>query len=119
GSTFSLADLATVTDRPPVALAPQLAAATQAGVLRTDGRLFTFHHDLIREALYAGMTHAVRNALHLSAAHALADAGLPLEEVAEHVVRGAGPGDLAAVEWLRNAARQAGSRSPTIAADLL
>jgi DNA-binding CsgD family transcriptional regulator len=119
GSTFSMADLATVIDRPRAALAPQLEAATQAGVLRTDGRLFTFHHDLIREALYTGMTHAVRNALHLSAASALAEAGLPPEDVAEHIVRGAVPGDLGAVEWLRSAARQAGSRSPTIAAELL
>lgn len=119
GSTFSMFDLATVVDRPAEALTPHLTTATQAGVLRTDGRLFTFHHDLIREALYTGMTQAVRNAMHLLAAHALADAGVPPEEVAEHVVRGAEPGDRSAVEWLRNAARQAGSRSPTIAAGLL
>ncbi|MEA2588939.1 MAG: hypothetical protein QOH66_1866, partial [Actinomycetota bacterium] len=119
GSTFYLADLATVIGRPPAQLAPHVTEATQAGVLRSDERLFTFHHDLIREALYTGMTQAVRTALHLSAAHALEDAGVPPEEVAEHVVRGAEPGDRTAVEWLRNAARQAGSRSPTIAAELL
>ncbi len=119
GSTFSLADLSTIIEREPAALVPYLAAAVQGGVLRTDGRLFTFHHDLIREALYTGMTHAVRHALHLSAAHALAEVGLPPEEVAEHVVRGASPGDLHAVEWLRTAARQAGTRSPAIAVELL
>ena len=119
GSTFSMADLATVSDRPPALLAPHVTAATQAGILRSEGRLFAFHHDLIREALYAGMAQPVRHALHQSAAAVLAEAGLPPEDVAEHVVRSAVPGDVAAVEWLRTAARQAGARSPAIAAELL
>jgi len=119
GSTFSMADLATVSDRPPALLAPHVTAATQAGILRTEGRLFAFHHDLIREALYAGMAQPLRHALHQSAATVLAEAGLPPEDVAEHVVRSAVPGDVAAVEWLRTAARQAGARSPAIAAELL
>jgi DNA-binding CsgD family transcriptional regulator len=119
GSKFSMADLATVSDRPPATLAPHVTAAEEAGILHSEGHLFTFHHDLIRAALYAGMAQPVRNALHQSAARALEEAGLPPEDVAEHVVRGAVPGDLGAVEWLRTAARQAEARSPTIAADLL
>ncbi len=65
------------------------------------------------------MAQPVRHALHQSAAAVLAEAGLPPEDVAEHVVRSAVPGDVAAVEWLRTAARQAGARSPAIAAELL
>src|SRR5207244_5644199 len=94
-------------------------AATLGGILDSDSHLLTFRHDFIREALYNRMPQAVRHALHLAAAHALVEAGLPPEEIAEHVVRGAAPGDLQAVEWLRTAARQAGTRSPTIAAVLL
>ncbi|MCW3034689.1 MAG: putative LuxR family transcriptional regulator [Actinobacteria bacterium] len=119
GSKFSMADLATVSDRPPATLTPHVTAAAQAGILHIEGSMFTFHHDLIRAALYAGIAQPVRNALHQSAAHALEEAGLPPEDVAEHVVRGAVPGDLGAVAWLRTAARQAEARSPAIAADLL
>ena len=118
GSSFAVADLAAVLERPPADLAPELGAAVAAGVLREQGRTFTFGHDLIREALYSGMPGALRHALHLSAARALAEVGLPPEEVAEHVVRGAAPGDLAAVAWLRSAAQQAATRSPGIAAEL-
>src|SRR5207237_10334665 len=118
-ATSSMAALGTVRDRPPARQAPHVSAATQAGSLRTEGRLCAFHHDLIREALYAGMSQPVRHALHQSAAAVLAEAGLPPEDVAEHVVRSAVPGDVAAVEWLRTAARQAGARSPAIAAELL
>jgi DNA-binding CsgD family transcriptional regulator len=119
GSSFSVADLAVVMGRSAPDLLDALGAATRGGILLNEGRSLTFRHDLIRQALYQRMPHAVRHALHLSAAHALVEAGLPPEEIAEHVLRGAAPGDLLAVEWLQAAARQIGSRSPTIAADLL
>jgi DNA-binding CsgD family transcriptional regulator len=119
GSTFSITDLAAVVDRSPASLLRHLRAASQAGILSGASRLMSFRHDLIREALYREMPLAFRHSLHLAAANALLEAGLPAEEVAEHVVRGAAPGDLEAVEWLRSAARQASSRSPAIAAELL
>ncbi|HLI57284.1 MAG TPA: LuxR C-terminal-related transcriptional regulator, partial [Actinomycetota bacterium] len=119
GSTFSATDLAAVLDRPLLSLLDQLHGAAQAGIISGDGRLVSFRHDLIRESLYDGLSQAVRHSLHLAAANALLEAGLPAVEVADHVLRGATPGDLEAVEWLRTAARQAGSRAPAIAADLL
>ncbi|HWD09464.1 MAG TPA: LuxR C-terminal-related transcriptional regulator, partial [Actinomycetota bacterium] len=119
GSTFSAADLAAVLDRPLLAVLDHLHGAAEAGIISGDGRLVSFRHNLIRESLYMGMPLAVRHSLHLAAANALLEAGLPAVEVADHVLRGAAPGDLEAVEWLRTAARQAGSRAPAIAADLL
>jgi len=44
GSKFSMADLAHVSDRPPATLAPHVTAAAEAGILHTEGPLFTFHH---------------------------------------------------------------------------
>src|SRR5438128_2438394 len=119
GSSFSVADLAAVAGKPTPEITPDLAISVRAGILQADGSLLAFRHDLIREALYEGMSHPVRAGLHLAAADILAQAGLPPEDVAEHVVRGAVPGDLHAVAWLRAAARQAATRSPAVAADLL
>ncbi len=119
GSTFSVPDLAAATGRTVPALTPILAAAVRGGILGEDGPRLVFRHDLIRDALYQGMPPALRGWLHLAAAHVLAESGRSADELAEHVVRGAVPGDLNAVEWLRTAARQAVTRSPAVAAELL
>jgi DNA-binding CsgD family transcriptional regulator len=119
GSTFSVADLATATGRRVPALTPVLSAAVRAGILGEDGSQLAFCHDLIREVLYQEMPPTLRGWLHLAAAHVLTQSGRSADELAEHVVRGALPGDIHAVEWLRTAARQAATRSPTVAADLL
>src|SRR5207253_56711 len=119
GSSFSVSDLAAVAGKPTPEITPDLALSVRGGILEADGSLLTFRHDLIRQAFYEGMAHPVRAGLHLAAADILAQGGLPPEEVAEHVVRGAVPGDLHAAEWLRAAARQAATRSPAVAAELL
>jgi tetratricopeptide (TPR) repeat protein len=61
----------------------------------------------------------VRARLHLDAARALARAGAPAEQVAEHLLRGAVPGDAEAVSWLREAAAKVASHAPAVAVDLL
>ena len=61
----------------------------------------------------------MRAGLHLDAARALARAGAPAEQVAEHSLRGAVPGDAEAVSWLREAAAKVASHAPAVAADLL
>jgi DNA-binding CsgD family transcriptional regulator len=119
GRAFSVADLAAATGRRVPALTPILAASMRAGILGEDGAHLAFRHDLIREALYQEMPPALRAWLHLAAAHVLAESGRSADELAEHIVRGAAPGDLRAVEWLRTAAHQAATRSPSVAAELL
>jgi len=119
GSSFSVADLAVAVGKRAAALTPILAAAVRAGILGEDGRLLAFRHDLIRDVLYQSMPAAIRDWLHLAAAHFLAEGGRGHDEIAEHVVRGAAPGDVHAVEWLRTAARQAAPRSPAVAVELL
>jgi len=119
GSSFSVADLAAATGRRVPALTPILTASVRAGILGEDGSNLVFRHDLIRDALYREMPAALRGWWHLAVARVLTDSGRTADELAEHIVRGAPPGDLLAVEWLRTAARQAETRSPTVAAELL
>jgi len=119
GSGFSLTDLATVTGRPAVDLSVVLGEAIRAGVLDDDGARLRFRHDLIRDAIYEDLAGSVRRALHREAGQRLAHAGAPALQVAEHLARGATPGDPEAVAWLARAARHAAPRSPDIAADLL
>ena len=119
GSGFSLTDLATVTGRPAVDLSIVLGEAIRAGVLDDDGARLRFRHDLIRDAIYEDLAGSVRRALHREAGQRLAHAGAPALQVAEHLARGATPGDPEAVAWLARAARHAAPRSPDIAANLL
>lgn len=119
GSRIRIDHLGLVTRRPATELLPNLEEAVRAGVLQDDGVCLTFHHDLIREALYYDLSAALRAALHLDAAWALADAGAPAVTVAEHLVAGASPGDLRAVRWLHRAAQDAAARAPGVARELL
>jgi DNA-binding CsgD family transcriptional regulator len=119
GSGFSLTDLATVTGRPAVDLSIVLSEAIRARVLEDDGARLRFRHELIRDAIYEDLAGSVRRALHREAGQRLAQAGAPALQVAEHLARGATPGDPEAVAWLARAARQAAPRSPDVAADLL
>jgi DNA-binding CsgD family transcriptional regulator len=119
GSAFTLIDLATITGRPAVDLSVVLGEAIRAHVLEDDGARLRFRHDLIRDAIYQDLAGSVRRALHHEAGQRLAQAGAPALQVAEHLGRGATPGDTEAVAWLARAARQAAPRSPDVAADLL
>jgi DNA-binding CsgD family transcriptional regulator len=119
GSSFSLTDLATVTGRPAVDLSVVLGEAIRARVLEDDGARLRFRHELIRDAIYQDLAGSVRQALHREAGQRLAQTGAPALQVAEHLARGAMPGDAEAITWLTRAAREAAPRSPDVAADLL
>ena len=119
GSGFSLTDLATITGRPAVDLSVVLGEAIRARVLEDDGDRLRFRHELIRDAIYEDLAGSVRRALHREPGQRLAQAGAPALQVAEHLARGARPGDAEAVAWLARAARQAAPRSSDVAADLL
>jgi len=119
GSTFTLADLATVTSRSAFDLSPLFQEAFRTGVLDDEGDRVRFRHDVIREAMYADLSRGVRIGLHKEAGQRLAAAGAPALQVAEHLVRGAEHGDVDAITWLIRAAREAAPTSPGVAADLL
>jgi DNA-binding CsgD family transcriptional regulator/tetratricopeptide (TPR) repeat protein len=119
GTAFAVTDLSRMLGRPTTGLLDAIDEAMAGHILDRRGVELAFRHDLIREALYQDLPAAVRRGLHLDAAHALAGAGAPPERVAEHLVRGASPGDPQAVAWLRQAAHHAAPRAPAVAVELL
>jgi DNA-binding CsgD family transcriptional regulator/tetratricopeptide (TPR) repeat protein len=119
GTTFTVAELSLVTGTPSFELLAALRESLTAGVLGEEATRLRFRHDLLQEALYHDLPGAMRAGLHLDTARALARAGAPAEQVAEHLLRGAVPGDAEAVAWLREAAHKVASHAPGIAVDLL
>jgi len=118
GSAFDVGDLALLARRPVSELVPALRTAQRAGVIAEQGERLAFRHELIRDALYEDMPLGVRRGLHAQLAHALADAGAPPDRVADHLLRGAAPGDARAVAALAEAAREVAGRAPGVAVDL-
>lgn len=104
GTSFTLANVATVTGRSIIEVAAGLREASVGGIISGDGDRLTFRHDLVREAVYGDMVPAERRDLHGAAARALANSGASLQQVANQFGRAAQQGDLVAVDWLRRAA---------------
>jgi DNA-binding CsgD family transcriptional regulator len=119
GASFTVAELSLLTGTSAFELLAGLRESLTAGVLDEDATQLRFRHDLLREALYHDLPGAVRAGLHRDAARALAGAGAPAQQVAEHLLRGAVPGDAEAVAWLREAAAKVASHAPAVAVDLL
>jgi tetratricopeptide (TPR) repeat protein len=119
GSSFSLTDLSVTTGRPVLELSTVLAAAIRARLLEEEGDRLRFRHDLIHEAIYLDLPASARVGLHREAGRRLAESGAAALQVAEHLARGAGRGDAAAIAWLVRAAREAAGSSPAVAAELL
>ncbi|MBO0810546.1 MAG: hypothetical protein J2P23_00710 [Microlunatus sp.] len=117
GVSFTLTDLSTVADRPALDLSVTLAEAVAAGIVSDDGKRLRFRHELIHDVIYEELPGSVRLGLHREAGRRLAAAGVPAQQVAEQLARGAVPGE--AVAWLIRAGREAASTSPAAAADLL
>jgi DNA-binding CsgD family transcriptional regulator/tetratricopeptide (TPR) repeat protein len=119
GPAFAVYDLVTVTGRQAGELLPGLDEAIAAGVLAEAGDRLEFRHELIRQALYEATPASARSALHRQAARALADAGLPIDRVAVHLVSAPDALDGWAVDWAAEHAEELAYRAPEIAADLL
>jgi DNA-binding CsgD family transcriptional regulator/tetratricopeptide (TPR) repeat protein len=118
GDRFAVDDLAGLLDRRIAEVQGILSAAIRADLLEERGPALSFRHDLIREALYEQLPEALRVGLHREAARVLADRLAPAVR-ARHLVLGAATGDRAAVEGLRAAAAELGSRDPGAAAAIL
>lgn len=119
GTHFTVRDLSTVSGRPVTSLATALSHAQRGKVLRERGQHLAFRHELVREALYGDLSLSTRVALHRDFASALADGGGDRLVVAEHVVRGAAPGDEEAIDWLHRTAQEVAPQAPTVTVDLL
>ena len=115
GTSFTLADVAVITDRPVIDVASALREASVAGLISGDGDRLVFRHDLVREAVYEHMLPAERRDLHRAAARAFVASGAPTQQIAVQFGRAALPGDLEAVEWLHRAAEEIVSIAPSAA----
>jgi len=123
GEDFTAAALAGVLRRPVADLLPALDDARAAGVLVDTGPALAFRHPLIRAALYDELPATVRAAWHAEAAHALDQAGAPLEAVARQLLAAGADQGAAAnswlLDWLADNAEALTHTAPNVAAALL
>ncbi len=118
GATFAVEDLSALLGRSSAELVGPLDESIRSGTLRTVDQHYQFRHDLVRDALYAGLDEPIRVALHREAAIQLRGRGVALERVAEHVLRSATTDDDATIELLDRSAINARPRSPLVAIEL-
>uniref|UniRef100_UPI0039BF7AD0 helix-turn-helix transcriptional regulator n=1 Tax=Lentzea alba TaxID=2714351 RepID=UPI0039BF7AD0 len=119
GHGFSVSDLATVTGQQASELLPVVDEAIAAGVLAEDDDRLVFRHGLIRTALYEAAPVSARLAMHRQAAQALAEAGLPVDRVAGHLLLSPESFDGWVLDWLVDHAVELAHRVPQVAAELL
>ncbi|MFD8750206.1 AAA family ATPase [Kitasatospora sp. NPDC059577] len=118
GRAFSAAEMTAVLRLPATDLVEPVVEALAAGVLEERGSGLAFRHDLIRRAVVQSHSQAVRTALHEQIGVCLAEAGAPVERVAEHVLE-AGPMGRRDVAWLRASLDPLLVRAPALAVELL
>jgi DNA-binding CsgD family transcriptional regulator len=118
GLEFTVAEVALVLRRAPTELIGALEEARRSGVLVEVGSRLAFRHPLIRHALYDAMPETFRLALHHQAARALAEAGGPVERVAQQL-HASDVVDNWLLDWLIRHQPALAGKAPQVAADLL
>ncbi len=121
GEPFGLRLAAEVAEVDPDAAFDLIDSAIAAGLVRaarTPGQ-FGFRHPLLRRAVYASAGDGWRIAAHGRAAAALGAAGADPAQRAHHVAIASSPGDLEAIELLREAAGRTVGQAPLSAAEWL
>lgn len=119
GRPFTLHEAATLLAQPAVTVVRAVEEAVGAHVLIDDGSALAFRHDLVREAVYEGVSGSVRQTLHQEAATLFESEGRASAEVVLHRIRGARPGDPRAVAALTSAVDEVAPTAPGTAADLM
>lgn len=119
GASFSLSDLARMQAADPLSTWSRLEPALRAGLIEDYGDQLAFRHDLVREAVYAGIPASLRAELHRQAAEALAGTGCDATVIGSQLALAPCRPDGWAVGWLRRAAKEASSLSPGTAAGFL
>ncbi|MFG1934984.1 helix-turn-helix transcriptional regulator [Mycobacterium sp. NPDC048908] len=115
---FSAGLLATMLDRQPVSLLSALQEVVRADLLVEDGEQLRFRHDLLREATRQSLPQSLLRAMERQSASVMLDMGAAPAEVATQLARSAEPGDMEAVDALRQAAQSVGRGDASAAADL-
>jgi DNA-binding CsgD family transcriptional regulator len=119
GRSFSIAELAAVMEIPASGLLDSAREAIDAGLLVERGERLAFQHDLVREAIDAGIPIALKRDLQRRAMDVMLEHGSPPADVASLVMQVAGPGDRAATDLLARAGAEIAQVSPSVAAPLI
>jgi ATP/maltotriose-dependent transcriptional regulator MalT len=115
---FSAGLLAAMLDRQPVSLLSALEEAVRADLFVDDGERLRFRHDLLREATRQSLPQSLGRAMERQSASVMLGLGAAPAEVATQLARSAEPGDMEAVDALRQAAQSVGHSDASAAADL-
>jgi len=99
-------DVAALADVDPAAAVVAVEQLARTDVIRRDPAI-AFVHPIVRAAIYTDMAPSTRARAHARAAHLLAGAGRPPEQVAAHAALAEPAGDGWIVAVLREAARRA------------
>ena len=118
GDRFTFDALVMLTGRAAASVRAVVSGALRAGLLDERDDQLVFRHDLIREALYEQVPHAVRAGVHRDVARALGERLEPAV-FARHLVLGATDGDAETVNALRAVAARLAPHEPDAAAILL
>jgi DNA-binding CsgD family transcriptional regulator len=118
GRRFTLHDLVAMTSLPLGDVVDPVTELLEADVFVDDGDRLAFRHDLIREAVRAGIPTPVRRGLDRQAADVLIARGALPTEVALQLAASAEPGDDVAIETVLEAAQQLAISDPAGAASL-
>ena len=100
GGSFTVAELAGAVGGRPDGLLEPLLGLRDEGIFSEEKDRFRFRHDLMREAVYDDLGGPVRASMHASVGHAFAEAGFDPVEASHHLLLGAQPGDIAAVDLM-------------------
>lgn len=119
GRPCTLHEIAGLLETQVVRLVDPARDAVQAGVLVDSGNTLHFQHDLVREAVYGGLTGPARQALHRIAIDVLRSEGRPTPEIAEHLIRGGKPVDARTLTVVREAVAEVAATAPGAGADLI
>ncbi|WP_410661801.1 LuxR C-terminal-related transcriptional regulator [Amycolatopsis sp. lyj-112] len=119
GKTFTVHEVAGLTQRPATELVGPATEAIEAGVLIPETAGLRFRSELVQKALYSGLDEPVRMALHREAATVVRAEGRDPDEVLDHLVR-SGRGSLdESIDLLWEEVRRNAERKPKIAARLV
>ncbi|WP_158674569.1 helix-turn-helix transcriptional regulator [Streptomyces hoynatensis] len=111
-------DAARMLGKPTAAVLPALQEALASGLMRCEGDVLAFRHELVRQALLATLPAPLRGALHRQAARMLLARQGGVLPAAAHLVHGARRGDARAVSVLCSAATTAAATRPSAALEL-
>ncbi|MEV7626261.1 BTAD domain-containing putative transcriptional regulator [Actinoplanes sp. NPDC089786] len=119
GMEFAAADVVALTGRSPVLLVRTFDEAVAAHVIVESGRFLTFRHPFLRQALHDAIPFPLRATLRRHAAEALAQAGSPVNRIAEQLAAEPMVIDTWVVRWIIGNLTRLIEQAPRMVADLL